>query len=142
MKLRCKIEIGQGLFHKLETLIQKLFKMMRLLCLMIFLCLTYHMIKRIQSLRRETYLQTNAFVHTIRQYAIINEFETRIEHSDKERYMARCADKDCDWRVFAKKLHGGNTFMVIILWVLFFFLFNLYIASHSQFYIGEIHSFY
>jgi hypothetical protein len=61
----------------------------------------------------DTFADKNAFVHTIRQYAIRNEFETRIEHSDKERYRTRCADESCDWRVFAKKLHGGNTFMVI-----------------------------
>ena len=60
----------------------------------------------------DTFVDKNDFVQIIRQYAIKNEFETRIEHSDKERYRARCADKDCDWRVFAKKLHGGNTFML------------------------------
>jgi hypothetical protein len=48
-------------------------------------------------------------------YAIKNEFETRVEHSDKERYRARCANANYDWRIFAKKLHGGDTFMVIIL---------------------------
>jgi hypothetical protein len=30
-----------------------------------------------------TFVDKNAFVHTIRQYAIRNEFDTRIEHSDK-----------------------------------------------------------
>ena len=61
----------------------------------------------------DTFVDKNAFVHTIRQYAIKNEFETMIEHSDTKRYRARCADQNCNWRVFAKKLHGGNTFMVI-----------------------------
>jgi len=61
----------------------------------------------------DTFADKIAFRHTIKQYAIKNEFETRIEHSDKERYRARCADENCDWRVFAKKLHGGNTFMVV-----------------------------
>jgi hypothetical protein len=62
----------------------------------------------------DTFVDKIAFVHTIKQYAIKNEFETRIEHSDKERYRARCVDENCDWRVYAKKLHGGNTFMVTI----------------------------
>ena len=61
----------------------------------------------------DTFVDKNAFVHTIRQYAIKNEFETMIEHSDTKRYRARCAYQNCNWRVFAKKLHGGNTFMVI-----------------------------
>ena len=61
----------------------------------------------------DTFVDKNDFVQTIKQYAIKNEFETRIEHSDKERYRARCPDENCDWRVFAKKLHGGNTFMVV-----------------------------
>ena len=55
------------------------------------------------------------FLETIRTYAIRNEFESRIEHSDKERYRARCKDPNCEWKVFAKKLHGGNTFMVLLL---------------------------
>jgi hypothetical protein len=62
----------------------------------------------------DTFGDKDAFVHTIKQYAIRNEFETRIEHSDKARYRTRCANEDCDWRVFAKKLHGGNTFMVTL----------------------------
>ncbi|CAD6263937.1 unnamed protein product [Miscanthus lutarioriparius] len=61
----------------------------------------------------DTFVDKNAFVHTTRQYAIKNELETMIEHSDTKRYRARCADQNCNWRVFAKKLHGGNTFMVI-----------------------------
>lgn len=61
----------------------------------------------------DTFVDKIAFVHTIKQYAIINEFETSLEHSDKERYRARCADDSCDWRVFAKKLHGSDTFMVV-----------------------------
>ena len=52
------------------------------------------------------------FISTMKIYAIKNEFETRVEHSDKEIYRARCGDENCGWRVFAKKLHGGNTFMV------------------------------
>ncbi|CAN6196250.1 unnamed protein product [Urochloa humidicola] len=61
----------------------------------------------------DTFADKNAFIHTIKQYAIRNEFETRLEHSDKERYRVRCADAACEWRVYAKKLHGCNTFMVV-----------------------------
>lgn len=41
----------------------------------------------------DTFVDKIAFVHTIKQYAIINEFETSLEHSDKERYKARYADE-------------------------------------------------
>lgn len=44
----------------------------------------------------DTFVDKIAFVHTIKQYAIKNEFETSLEHSDKERYIARCADESCD----------------------------------------------
>ena len=62
----------------------------------------------------DTFGDKDEFIMTLRTYAIKNEFDTRVEHSDKERYRARCADANCDWRIFAKKLHGGDTFMVII----------------------------
>jgi len=62
----------------------------------------------------DTFGDKDEFIMTLRTYAIKNEFGTRVEHSDKERYRARCADANCDWRIFAKKLHGGDTFMVII----------------------------
>ncbi|CAL4977314.1 unnamed protein product [Urochloa decumbens] len=61
----------------------------------------------------DTFREKDDFISTMRTYAIKNEFETRVEHSDKDRYRARCADANCDWRVFAKKLHGGNTFVVV-----------------------------
>jgi hypothetical protein len=63
----------------------------------------------------DTFGDKDEFIMTLRTYAIKNEFGTRVEHSDKERYRARCADANCDWRIFAKRLHGGDTFMVIIL---------------------------
>jgi len=61
----------------------------------------------------DTFGDKEEFISTMRTYAIKNEFETRVEHSDKERYRARCGDENCGCRVFAKKLHGGNTFMVV-----------------------------
>jgi len=63
----------------------------------------------------DTFEDKADFLETIRTYAIRNEFETAIEHSDKERYRARCNDDNCEWKVYAKKLHGGNTFMVLLL---------------------------
>ena len=61
----------------------------------------------------DTFGDKEEFISTMKIYAIKNEFETRVEHSDKERYRAGCGDENCGWRVFAKKLHGGNTFMVV-----------------------------
>ena len=79
MKLRCKIERGQGLFQKSETMIQKLFMMMRLLCLMILLCHTSHYTENPGIKEGDTFVDKNDFVQTIKQYAIKNEFDTRLE---------------------------------------------------------------
>jgi hypothetical protein len=62
-----------------------------------------------------TFGDKEEFIQIMRTYAIKNEFETKVEHSDTERYRARCAAENCEWKVYAKKLHGGITYMVIIL---------------------------
>jgi hypothetical protein len=69
----------------------------------------------------DTFEDKADFLETLRTYAIRNEFESRIEHSDKEQYRARCKDPNCEWKIYAKKLHGGNTSMVLLLpsWFLF-----------------------
>ena len=58
-----------------------------------------------------TFTDKKAFILMIKQYAIKREFQTFVEHSDKSRYRARCADSECGWKVHAKKL-GCPTFMV------------------------------
>ncbi|KAM0923604.1 hypothetical protein ACQ4PT_005404 [Festuca glaucescens] len=62
---------------------------------------------------KDTFEDKEEFIQTMRTYAIKNNFETMVEHSDTQRYMARCAGENCEWKVYAKKLHGGNTFMVL-----------------------------
>ncbi|KAM0877351.1 hypothetical protein ACQ4PT_035559 [Festuca glaucescens] len=62
---------------------------------------------------KDTFGDKEEFIQIMRTYAIKNSFETMVEHSDKTRYRARCAAENCEWRVYAKKLHGGNTFMVV-----------------------------
>jgi hypothetical protein len=59
-----------------------------------------------------TFVDKDAFMLLIKQYAIINEFETFVVHSDRSRYRAKCADTSCDWKIHAKKLLGCPTFMV------------------------------
>ena len=59
-----------------------------------------------------TFVDKDAFKLVIKQYAITREFQTFVEHSDKVRYRARCADPTCEWKVHAKKLRGCPTFMV------------------------------
>jgi hypothetical protein len=96
----------------------------------------------------DTFEDKAEFLETIRTYAIKNEFETKIVHSDRERYRARCKDVSCEWKIFAKKLHGGNTFMVLllpyfqilrpclgVLYLIFTFLFLLHFFRWSNFHI-------
>jgi hypothetical protein len=59
-----------------------------------------------------TFVDKDAFLLVIKQYAIKREFQTYVEHSDKSRYRAKCADSQCDWKIYAKKLLGCPTFMV------------------------------
>ena len=61
-----------------------------------------------------TFVDKDAFMLVIKQYAIKREFETSVEHSDKSRYRAKCADEECEWKIHAKKLSGCPTFMVNI----------------------------
>ncbi|KAK1631752.1 hypothetical protein QYE76_006067 [Lolium multiflorum] len=60
---------------------------------------------------KDTFGDKEEFIQIMRTYAIKNSFETMVEHSDTTRYRARCVAENCEWRVYAKKLHGGNTFM-------------------------------
>jgi hypothetical protein len=64
---------------------------------------------------KDTFGDKEEFIQIMRTYCIKNNFETMVEHSDKKRYRARCADENCEWRVYVKKLHGGDTFMVSII---------------------------
>jgi hypothetical protein len=61
-----------------------------------------------------TFADKDAFMLVMKQYAIKREFHTMVVHSDKSRYRARCADLECEWKVYAKKLLGCPTFMVFM----------------------------
>ena len=61
-----------------------------------------------------TFADKDAFRLVIKQYAIKRGFQTFVEHSDKSRYRARCADSECEWKVHAKKLRGCPTQMVFM----------------------------
>jgi len=66
-----------------------------------------------------TFTDKKAFILMIKHYAIKREFQTFIEHSDKSRYRARCADSECGWKVHAKKLRG----ILILYYTIVFFMF-------------------
>jgi glutathione peroxidase-family protein len=48
------------------------------------------------------FIDKDAFMLLMKQYAIKWEFETFIVHSDKNRYKAKCADSECDWKIYPK----------------------------------------
>jgi hypothetical protein len=59
-----------------------------------------------------TFVDKDAFLLVIKQYATKREFQTFVEHSDKSRYRTKCANSQCDWKIYAKKLLGCPTFTV------------------------------
>lgn len=61
-----------------------------------------------------TFLDKDAFVLLIKQFAIKREFETFVVHSDKSKYGVKCTDPEFEWKIYAKKLIGCPTFMVNI----------------------------
>jgi hypothetical protein len=65
---------------------------------------------RIQE--KSTFVDGKTFKVALRQLAIREEWSFNTEHSDKERFHARCFDEDCPWRIDASKLKGCCTFMV------------------------------
>jgi hypothetical protein len=80
-----------------------------------------------------TFADKDAFLLIIKQYAIKREFQTFVEHSDSKRYRAKCADSECEWKVYAKKLLGCPTFMVYMCYLnfrLFKFHINFRLLIH------------
>jgi hypothetical protein len=66
-----------------------------------------------------TFVDKDAFILIVKQYAIKREFQTFVEHSDTTRYRARCADPACESKIYAKKLLGCPTFMVCHVFITF-----------------------
>ena len=70
-----------------------------------------------------TFPDKDGFLMTFRQFCIKNEFETKLKHSDKERYRAVCKFAGCPWKIHVKKLLGCETFRVCeCVWVYPLFL--------------------
>lgn len=59
-----------------------------------------------------TFDDKSVFIMTFKQFCIKNEFETLLQHSDSERYMAKCKFPGCRWSLYAKKMLGCESFMV------------------------------
>ena len=54
----------------------------------------------------------DAFRNALRHFAIKNEFEVHTLKSDKKRFIGRCKQLDCPWRIRASILQDKKTFMV------------------------------
>jgi MuDR family transposase len=54
----------------------------------------------------------NTFRHALRHFAIKNEFEYIIVKSNKNRFIEKCRNPDCLWRIRASKVQASNAFMV------------------------------
>ncbi|GJZ46403.1 transposase, MuDR, MULE transposase domain protein, partial [Tanacetum coccineum] len=52
------------------------------------------------------------FRRALNHYAVINEFEYKIDKSDLERLTACCEDKKCEWRIHASTTEDKITFQV------------------------------
>lgn len=82
----------------------------------------------VQNYEGETYSQTTKLSATIKvgsrfpnvvqfrralnNYAIINEFEYFTEKSEPSRVIARCANLECKWKIYAYVMQDGVTFKV------------------------------
>jgi hypothetical protein len=60
-----------------------------------------------------TFVDKDEFMLLMKQYANKREFEIFVVHSDRNRYRAKCADLECDWKIYVKKLLGCPTFKVV-----------------------------
>ncbi|XP_078160177.1 uncharacterized protein LOC144555650 [Carex rostrata] len=53
-----------------------------------------------------------AFRRDLNHHALMNEFQYFIEKSEPTRFIARCASRECEWRIHASILQDGVTFEV------------------------------
>ena len=53
-----------------------------------------------------------AFRRDLNHHALMNEFQYFIEKSEPTRFTARCASRECEWRIHASILQDGVTFEV------------------------------
>ncbi|XP_078148514.1 uncharacterized protein LOC144543943 [Carex rostrata] len=63
----------------------------------------------------ELFPNVDAFKKSLRHFAIKNEFEVCTVKSDKTRFIGKCKDSSCPWRIHASRLHDKKTFMVKVL---------------------------
>ena len=54
------------------------------------------------------YPSMNEFRLAVRQHTIVHEFEYNIEHSDKDRFRAKCSVVGCPWIIRARTQHDGS----------------------------------
>ena len=60
----------------------------------------------------ELFPNVDAFRKSLRHFAIKNEFEVFTVKSDKTRFIGKCKDPSCPWRIHASRLQDKKTFMV------------------------------
>ena len=54
------------------------------------------------------YPSMKEFRLAVRQHAIVYEFEYDTEHSDKDRFRAKCSVVGCPWIIRARTQHDGS----------------------------------
>jgi MuDR family transposase len=58
------------------------------------------------------YPNVTTFRRSLNHYALTTDFKFSVEKSDPTRLTARCAKKDCSWRIHASVVDDDVTFMV------------------------------
>uniref|UniRef100_A0A0A9EX55 Transposase MuDR plant domain-containing protein n=1 Tax=Arundo donax TaxID=35708 RepID=A0A0A9EX55_ARUDO len=80
---------------------------------------------------KATFSDKVTFVLALRQNAIKEEYDFHIEHSDSDRFRARCTNRECGWRIHASRLKPEKTLMVCVMCAEYFLFTSDYFSYAS-----------